>query len=93
MKNSELKTTSFRLPVGFRDKLQAKKEETGMSLGSILEHCFNQVYGVGMTDTKRLDWLSDTNNKIGNVTLPTSAVRNNISDMRAAIDEAMTYEQ
>jgi len=41
-------------------------------------------------DKKRIDWLADRDNSIGNVALPTQCVENNIHSMRSAIDEAMT---
>lgn len=40
-------------------------------------------------DKKRLDWLSDVKNCIGNVQLPTESVLNNPHSLRAAIDDAM----
>lgn len=40
-------------------------------------------------DKLRIDWLSDRDNLIGNVQLPTECVVENIHDMRAAIDSAM----
>ncbi|KJV08020.1 hypothetical protein [Methylocucumis oryzae] len=40
-------------------------------------------------DKARLDWLADRDNNIGNVTLPTTCVANNLTDLRMAIDEAM----
>ena len=43
-------------------------------------------------DAARLDWLADLDNIIGNVQLPTMCVMNNLHDMRAAIDEAMTLD-
>lgn len=46
-------------------------------------------------DKRRLDWLADPNNKIGNVQLPVGAVMENISSLREAIDAAMSgdYEK
>lgn len=40
-------------------------------------------------DSKRLDWLADPGNTIGNVQLPTECVARNLHSLRAAIDEAM----
>lgn len=40
-------------------------------------------------DSKRIDWLADANNNIGNVQLPAECVLNNLHSLRAAIDEAM----
>ena len=40
-------------------------------------------------DKKRLDWLADPSNHIGNVQLPTEAVMANPHSLRAAIDAAM----
>ena len=40
-------------------------------------------------DKRRIDWLSDRNNTLGQVLLPTACVVENPSDMRAAIDMAM----
>ena len=40
-------------------------------------------------DKVRLDWLSSTDQNIGNVTLPKECVENNIGSLRDAIDEAM----
>lgn len=43
-------------------------------------------------DTKRIDWLSDVNNHIGNVHLPTECVTRNPDSLRAAIDAAMELD-
>jgi predicted nuclease with TOPRIM domain len=40
-------------------------------------------------DKARLDWLADTKNTIGNVTLPTQHIMDHPDSMRAAIDAAM----
>jgi hypothetical protein len=40
-------------------------------------------------DAKRLDWLADPANTIGNVQLPTEAVTANLHSLRDAIDAAM----
>lgn len=40
-------------------------------------------------DSKRIDWLADKDNHIGNVTLPTECVERNLYSLRAAIDDAM----
>ena len=40
-------------------------------------------------DKARLDWLSDRDNAIGNVQLPTECVTRNLHSLRAAIDDAM----
>lgn len=40
-------------------------------------------------DSKRIDWLADPENRIGNVQLPREIVERNIHSLRAAIDEAM----
>ena len=50
-----------------------------------LEHENDQL----KADAKRLDWLSDLDNLIGNVTLPTHCVTANLDNLRAAIDMAM----
>lgn len=42
-----------------------------------------------MEDAKRLDWLADPANTIGNVQLPTEAVTANLHSLRDAIDAAM----
>lgn len=44
-------------------------------------------------DVKRLDWLGDVNNKIGNVQLPTECVLANPHSLRDAIDAAMALDQ
>ena len=44
-------------------------------------------------DKKRLDWLADKNNLIGNVQLPTACVMKNMHSLRAAIDMAMTLPE
>lgn len=41
-------------------------------------------------DSKRLDWLANPDNPLGNVTLPAGAVLENVESLRAAIDAAMT---
>lgn len=40
-------------------------------------------------DRKRIDWLADKNNNIGNVQLPNECVENNVHSLRCAIDDAM----
>ena len=40
-------------------------------------------------DKERLDWLSSTEQSIGNVLLPREIVENNIHSLRSAIDETM----
>ena len=45
--------------------------------------------GGHIDDTAMLDWLSDPNNTIGNVQLPTACVMNNMDSLRGAIREAM----
>lgn len=46
------------------------------------------------TDKKRLDWLGDPENKIGNVMLPTECIEAGLIDgLRGAIDEAMKMEK
>lgn len=42
-----------------------------------------------LQDAKRLDWLADPANTIGNVQLPTEAVTANLHSLRDAIDAAM----
>ncbi len=46
-------------------------------------------------DKKRIDWLADPENAIGNVQLPIGAVTENIGSLRDAIDAAMSgnYEK
>ena len=47
------------------------------------------------SDGKRLDWLADPENAIGNVHLPVGAVIENVGSLRDAIDAAMSgdYER
>lgn len=40
-------------------------------------------------DRRRMDWLADPENKIGNVQLPTEIVKSNPHSLRDAIDAAM----
>jgi len=40
-------------------------------------------------DRRRMDWLADPENKIGNVQLPTEIVKANRHSLRDAIDAAM----
>ena len=40
-------------------------------------------------DAKRIDWLADESNTIGNVELPTDCVMSNLGSLRGAIDSAM----
>jgi len=42
-----------------------------------------------IADSKRLDWLADPANTIGNVLLPNSCVEQNVHSLRDAIDAAM----
>ena len=46
-------------------------------------------YDALMADQRRLDWLSDRDNPIGNVMLPTAIVARHLDNLRDAIDEAM----
>ncbi len=39
-------------------------------------------------DKKRIDWLADKNQSIGNVMLPTQCVERNLGSLRGAIDDA-----
>ncbi len=55
---------------------------------NLLAECYGTI-GRLMADGRRLDWLADKGNNIGNVTLPTMCVENNIRSLRDAIDEAM----
>jgi len=43
-----------------------------------------------IADSKRLDWLADPANTIGNVLLPNDCVEQNPQSLRDAIDAAMT---
>lgn len=43
-------------------------------------------------DARRLDWLADPANPIGQVLLPEACVTNNLANMRGAIDEAMRLD-
>lgn len=47
----------------------------------------------GLDDTKRLDWLADRDNRIGNVQLPAECVACNLHSMRDAIDMAMQMDK
>ena len=40
-------------------------------------------------DNRRINWLADKNNEIGNVQLPRECVEKHIDSMRGAIDAAM----
>lgn len=42
-----------------------------------------------MKDVKRMDWLADKRNNVGNVQLPREIVESNLPSLRDAIDEAM----
>ena len=42
-----------------------------------------------IADSKRLDWLADPANTIGNVLLPNDCVEQNLLSLRDAIDAAM----
>ena len=46
----------------------------------------------GLNDTKRLDWLADRDNHIGNVQLPAECVACNLHSLRDAIDMAMQMQ-
>lgn len=48
---------------------------------------------ISAADTERLDWLSDPDNRIGNVQLPKEAVLLNPYCLRAAIDYAMNMDK
>ena len=42
-----------------------------------------------LKDAKRMDWLADPENTVGNVQLPTEAVTANLHSLRDAIDAAI----
>ena len=42
-------------------------------------------------DSRRIDWLADPGNTIGNVQLPTECVERNLHSLRAAIDDSMHH--
>lgn len=44
-------------------------------------------------DAKRLDWLADPENNIGNVQLPSECVERNTHSLRDAIDDAMEQKK
>lgn len=44
-------------------------------------------------DAARLDWLSDPDNTVGNVQLPTHCVTANLHSLRDAIDMAMREQE
>ncbi|WP_288094428.1 hypothetical protein [Thiomonas sp.] len=44
-------------------------------------------------DAARLDWLSDPDNPVGNVQLPTHCVTANLHSLRDAIDMAMREQE
>lgn len=94
-KEGESQTTSFRLPNHLREAMKQVKQDTGKIMSLNVEECFYQCYPKDgrNSDTKRLDWLADVENKIGNVQLPRQAVINNLASLRDAIDEAMEYDQ
>lgn len=46
-----------------------------------------------ITDTDRIDWLADVNNKTGTVMLPSRIVEANLHSLRDAIDAAMREEK
>lgn len=45
-----------------------------------------------LADARRIDWLADPNNSIGNVQLPRDIVERNLGSLREAIDEAIAKE-
>jgi hypothetical protein len=49
----------------------------------------NSILKLSLEDGKRIDWLSDKGQSIGNVMLPTGCIERNISSLRDAIDDAM----
>lgn len=44
-------------------------------------------------DARRLDWLADPDNRIGNVQLPRACVEANLTSLRGAIDAAMKLKE
>lgn len=46
-----------------------------------------------ITDTDRIDWLAEVNNKTGTVMLPSRIVEANLHSLRDAIDAAMREER
>lgn len=50
----------------------------------------NEVLLDLLADSRRIDWLADRENRIGNVELPRECVEKNLHSMRAAIDAAMS---
>lgn len=53
---------------------------------------YDEIELIPHPDTKRLDWLADPANKIGNVALPTECVERHLDSMRDAIDAAMRIQ-
>ena len=50
-------------------------------------------FDVKSEDARRLDWLADPDNAIGNVQLPTVCVEANLESLRGAIDMAMRMDK
>ena len=93
------KTTqaNFRFPRWMLDKM---RENRAAGLGSArhqLQAAFTEVYMQddqrAKTDSNRIDWLADPNNRIGQILLPTECVERNPGNLRDAIDEAMDIKQ
>jgi len=62
---------------------------------ALFEQAANDLEGLNSSaaDTARLDWLSDRDNDIGQVSLPRQCVERNLHSMRAAIDDAMRMQK
>lgn len=67
------------------------KSLTRARIARLMLECADALAGAD-ADRARLDWLADKDNLIGEVSLPRVCVMNNLSDMRAAIDEAMRLD-
>lgn len=60
---------------------------------TLLQFADQVVKANGSMDTKRMDWLADPDNKIGNVMLPQECVEAGLLDgLRGMIDEAMELD-
>ena len=79
-------------------EIRRKSERLDAQFYEIASRALDDTYFLGggspfSEDARRLDWLADPNNTIGNVQLPTVCVEANLDSLRGAIDMAMRMDK
>lgn len=73
--------------LGEIDRLRAEVAELAQQRGDLARRVLELE-----ADARRIDWLADPANTIGNVELPTKVVRAHLHSLRDAIDAAMAMD-